>query len=196
MYIDPELAKVSNGLNPEFSTNGNIAAQQLLYSESAVANIAIQKELEKAQEEIYNTAELDALFNACNAYFSALILKTNAKIQNQNLQITKRNLELAEQNFDAGASGKSDVLRFRSQLAQNTQSLIQASNAFKQSLNTINQLLNNEISNPIDLEDAELSEGVFKEYNYQKLFTLLDDPKIQTKLIAFLVQEQKSMRQN
>ncbi len=191
IYVDPELAKVSNGLNPEFSTTGNIAAQQLLYSENAVANIAIQKKLEKAQEEIYNTAELDAIFNACNAYFSALILKTNAKIQNQNLQITKRNLELAEQNFDAGATGKSDVLRFRSQLAQNTQSLIQASNAFKQSLNTINQLLNNKISNPIDLEDAELSEGVFKEYNYQKLFGLLDDPKIQTKLIEFLVQEAK-----
>lgn len=189
VYIDPELAAASNGLNPEFSTAGNIEASQLLYSESVAANITIQNELQKAQQEVYNAAELDALLNATIAYFNALILKTNAKIQNQNLQITKRNLELSEQNFDAGASGKADVLRFRSQLAQNTQSLVEARNQFKQSLNTINQLLNNKISNPIDLEDAEMSKGVFENYSYQNLFDLLDDPKMQTKLIEFLVQE-------
>jgi len=92
------------------------------------ANIDIQKSVNKAQQEVYNAAELDALLNATTSYFNALILKTNASIQNQNLQVTKQNLELAEQNFQAGASGKSDVLRFKSELAQNTQSLISAAN--------------------------------------------------------------------
>ncbi len=191
IYIDPKVAEIAGGINPEFSTSGNVIAKQLLYSENASANVTIQKELQKAQQEVYNSAELDALLNASVAYFNALILKTNANIQNQNLLITKKNLELAQQNFEGGASGKSDVLRFRSQLAQNSQSLIEAGNQLKQSFNTINQLLNNKISKVIDVQDAELSKGVFKQYNYNDFFELLDNPKLQPYLIEFLVEEAK-----
>lgn len=191
IYLDPRVAEISNGLNPEFSTSGSLVLNQLLYSESAKANIDIQNNLQKAQVETYNSAELDALLNATVAYFNALILKTNTQIQNENLKVTKRNLELAEQNFEAGATGKSDVLRFKSQLAQNTQSLIEAGNQLKQSFNTINQLLNTKISSKIDVEDAHLSEGVFKNYRYQDFFELLDDPKLQANLIDFLVEEAK-----
>jgi outer membrane protein TolC/ABC-type uncharacterized transport system substrate-binding protein len=191
IYIDPRVAEISGGSNPEFSTSGSIVASQLIYSESASANIDIQNNLQKAQQEAYNSVELDALLNASVAYFNTLILKTNSQIQNENLKITKRNLELAEQNFEAGATGKSDVLRFRSQLAQNTLTLIEAGNQLKQSFYTINQLLNTKISNKIDVEDAELSEGIFENYRYQEFFELLDDPKLQLGLIDYLVEEAK-----
>ncbi len=191
IYLDPRVAEISGGSNPEFSTSGSVVASQLIYSESASANIDIQNNLQKAQQEAYNSVELDALLNASVAYFNALILKTNSQIQNENLKITKRNLELAEQNFEAGATGKSDVLRFRSQLAQNTLTLIEAGNQLKQSFYTINQLLNTKISNKIDVEDAELSEGVFKNYRYQDFFKLLDNPKLQSGLIDYLVEEAK-----
>ena len=191
IYIDPRVAEISGGSNPEFSTSGSVVASQLIYSESAAANIDIQNNLQKAQQEAYNSLELDALLNASVAYFNALILKTNSQIQNENLKITKRNLELAEQNFEAGATGKADVLRFKSQLAQNTLTLIEAGNQLKQSFYTINQLLNTKISNKIDVEDAELSEGVFKNYRYQEFFELLDDPKLQSGLIDYLVEEAK-----
>jgi len=191
IYIDPKLAELSNGSNPEFSTSGSVIAKQLLYSESASANVDIQKNLNKAQQEVYNATELDALLNASVSYFNALILKTNVSIQNQNLQVTKRNLELAIQNFEAGASGKSDVLRFKSQLAQNTLGIIEAGNQLKQSFNVINQLLNNTISNKIDVEDAELSTDIFINYKYEDFFNLLDNPNLQVSLIEFLVEEAK-----
>lgn len=191
-YLDPRVAEISGGQNPEFSTAGNITLKQLIYSESASAGVAIQKSKNKAQEENYNAAELDALLNASTAYFNALILKTNAGIQNQNLQVTKQNLELAEQNFEAGASGKSDVLRFRSQLAQNTQNLIDASNQLKQAYFTINQLMNVKISSKMAIEDAEMASGTFKNHNYENLMTLLDNPKLQPLLIDFLVEEAKT----
>ncbi len=191
VYLDPRVSEISNGANPELSTSGAIVAEQLIYSESASANIDIQQELQKAQEATYNASELDALLNASIAYFNALILKTNTTIQNQNLQLTKRNLELAEQNFEGGASGKSDVLRFRSQLAQNTQNLIDAGNQLRQSYFTINQLMNTSISKEIDIDDAVLSEGVFKNYKYEDFYDILDNPKLQPALIEFLVQEAK-----
>jgi len=189
VYLDPKIAEISNGQNPEFSTSGNVTLKQLIYSESASANTDIQKELKKAQVEVYNAAELDALLNAAKAYFNALILKANVRIQNQNLQVTKRNLELAEQNFTAGASGKSDVLRFRSQLAQNTQSFIEAGNQLKKSYNTINQLINVNISSKISIEDAELAKGLFKSYTYEEFLELIDNPQLQPALIAFLTEE-------
>ncbi|WP_108840613.1 TolC family protein [Aquimarina sp. Aq78] len=191
VYLDPKVAEISNGSNPEFSTSGNIALEQVIYSESAGANITIQENLQKAQQETYNAAELDAILNASVAYFNALILKTNLQIQNQNLQVTKKNLELADQNFTAGESGKSDVLRFRSQLAQNTQSLIDAGNQMQQGFNTINQLMNNSISTEIDIDDAEISQGLFKNYKYEDFLEILDDPKLRPALIDFLVEEAK-----
>ncbi|PCI34813.1 MAG: hypothetical protein COB60_05650 [Flavobacteriaceae bacterium] len=189
IYIDPRVAKVSNGKNPEFSTTGSVVLEQLLYSESASANIDIKENLKKAQQEVYNAAELDALLNAAVSYFNALILKTNVKILNKNLQLTKRNLEIAEQSFEIGASGKSDVLRFKSQQAQNTQSLIDAGNQLRQAFNTINQLMNNSISSKIDIDDAILAKGIFKNYRYESFLALLDNPKFQPALIDFLVEE-------
>ena len=192
VYIDPRVAEVSNGQNPEFSTSGNLTLNQLIYSESVAANTDIQKSLKEAQKEVYNAVELDALLNASISYFNALILKSNVKIQNQNLLVTKRNLELAEQNFAVGASGKSDVLRFRSQLAQNTQSFIEAGNQLKQAYNSINQLMNTSIANKIDVDDAELAKGLFKNYTYEGFLDLLDNPKLQPVLIEFLVEEAKN----
>ncbi len=191
-HTDPITAESRGGRSPEFSTSGDIALQQLIYSESASAEIDIRESLEKAQQETYNAAELDALLNATTAYFNALILKTNANIQNQNLQVTKQNLELAEQNFQAGASGKSDVLRFRSELAQNTQSLITAGNRLSQAYFTINQLMNVDIATKIAIQDAKISLGIYKDYNYPEMIRLLDDPKMQSTLIVFLIEEAKN----
>ncbi|MEM6685476.1 MAG: TolC family protein, partial [Bacteroidota bacterium] len=190
-YVDPNLAEVSNGQNPEFSTSGNVTLQQTIFSEAANANIDIQKDLLKAQQENFNAEQLDLIFNASNAYFTTLILKANAQIQLQNLALTKKNLELAKQNFDVGESGKSDMLRFRSQMAQNTQSMVEAVNQLEQSFVGLNQLLNNPTGTEIDVEDVALGEGIFKNYNYEELTQLLDDPKLREPFIAFLVEEAK-----
>lgn len=190
-YIDPDVAEISNGTNPELSTTGNVALEQLVYSQDATTNIGIQKDLQKAEQERYNATELDALLNAAVSYFNALILKTNTNLQNQNLKLTKRNLEIAQQNFEGGASGKSDVLRFRSQLAQNTQSLIDAENQLLQGYYTINQLMNTTINKEIDIDDAFLSEGVFKNYKYDDFYAILDNPVLRPTLIEFLVEEAK-----
>ncbi len=190
-YIDPDVAEISNGQNPEFSTAGNLTVQQTLFSEAANANIAIQKKLQKAQEESFNADQLDLIFNVSNVYFNTLILKTNVQIQIQNLELTKKNLQIAKQNFEAGQSGKSDLLRFRSQMAQNTQSMVEAINQLEQGFINLNQVLNNPIKLEIDIEDAVINEGVFKEYNYEDIADLLDDPTLREPFIDFLIEEAK-----
>ena len=188
-YIDPDVAEISMGQNPEFSTSGNITLNQTLFSEAANANISIQKNLQKAQEENFNATELDLIFDVSNAYFNALILKVNTQIQSRNVELTKRNLEVAQQNFQAGQAGKSDMLRFRSELAQNTQTMVEAVNQLEQSFLFLNQLLNNPVDMEIDVEDVELNEGIFEQYNYQDFFELLDNPTLREPFIGFLIEE-------
>jgi outer membrane protein TolC/ABC-type uncharacterized transport system substrate-binding protein len=192
VYIDPEIAKVSNGSNPEFSTSGNITLEQVLYSEEASANIAIQKELAQASEQNFNADQLDAVLNGSMAYFNALISKTNFIIQDENLRVTRKNYEIANQNYSAGQSGKSDVLRWKSELAQATQNIVLAQNNMHQSLHALNETLSNPIDLKIDVEDANLSEGVFEKYDYERVFKVIDDPILRVKFVKFLINEAKT----
>lgn len=190
-YIDPNIAEISNGQNPEFSTNGNLNLNQVLYSEQATANISVQKSLLDAQIEEYNSNELDALLDASVAYFNALVLKTNVSINNRNLQLTKLNLNIADENLELGASTKADVLRLRSQMAQNTQSLIEARNTLKQSYYQINQLLNNPIDNNIKIKDTIIDGLTMENEDYRYLVDLLDEPQQRKKIVGFLIEEAK-----
>ena len=190
-YVDPDAAAASNGQNPEFSTAGNITLQQTIFSEAANANISIQKKLQKAQQENFNAVALDAVFDASNAYFNVLILKANLQIQLRNLEVTKQNLKIAQQNFEAGEAGKSDVLRFTSQQAQDTQSLVEAINQLEQGYLILKQLLNIPLDTEIEITDAEISKGVFENYNYDQLVDLLDSPRSREPFIEFLVEEAK-----
>lgn len=186
-YVDPSLAEVANGQNPEFSTNGNISLSQLIYSEAVSANVSIQKSLEQAQIQNYTAEELNTVLQGANTYLNCLILKANLQIVSQNLELTKTNLQIARQNFEAGQSGKSDVLRFESELAQGSQLLIEAINNLKQSFFELNKILNNPIDQKIDVEDLELQVELFERYNYSKWSQYLDNPKLRKKLIGFLV---------
>jgi len=191
-HVDPDLASNGFGQNPEYSTSGAVVLQQTLFSEAANAGIRIQRMLREAQKENYNAAALDVIFDASNAYFNILILKANVQIQMRNVELTKQNLRTAEQNYEAGQSGKSDVLRFTSQMAQDTQSVVEAVNLLAQGFIVLNQLLNLPLDTQIDIEDVVLDEGLFEEYKYDQLVDLLDSPGSRELFIAFLVEEAKN----
>jgi len=191
VHVDPDLARISNGSNPEFSTSGSLTLNQTLYSNAANANIDIQSHLLDAQQQRFNSVELDSIFTAINAYFNVLILKTNAQIQLLNLKLTKDNLKLARQSYEIGQSGKSDTLRFQSAKAQNTQAMVEAANQLEQAYINLNQVLNNPIDAEIDIVDVALDQGVFKDYNYNLMVELLDDPELREPFIDFVIEKAK-----
>lgn len=192
VYIDPKLAEISNGQNPEFSTDASLTLSQTIFSPDATANIGIQNDLLEAQRKLYDSSQLDVIFDGANAYFNALLLKANLQITSRNLGVTKRSLQLARQNFESGQTGKSDVLQFTSQLAGNTQTLVEAVNLLEQSFFGLNQLLNQPINRKIDVEDAELGKGVFEKYQYDQFREFLDNPSLKEPFVAFIVNEAKA----
>ena len=190
-YLDPRVAEISNGQNAEYTVNGQVVLQQTVFSEAANANISIQKSLKEAEKQNYNAEQLDAVLNVAKAYFNILILKSNVSIQLRNVKLTRQNLKLAEQNYEAGLKGKSDLLRFRSEMAQNTQSMIVAANQLEQGYMSLNQLLNNPIDKEIDVKDVSLDEGLYKQYNYNDFYEIMDDPGLRDLFIEFLITEAK-----
>jgi outer membrane protein TolC/ABC-type uncharacterized transport system substrate-binding protein len=191
-YIDPEFAELYSGSYPEFSTSGDITLEQLLFSEESSANITIQEMLHQATKQDFTAAELDTVLDGCIAYFNVLIAKTNFSIADENLRLTRNNFEIAKQNYSAGQSGKADVLRWKSELAQATQNLVTARVTLQQSFSALNEVLANPIDFKIDVEEASLAEGVFETYNYQNIFEVIDNPLLRKKFIKFLVAEAKT----
>ena len=188
-YLDPAIAEISNGQNAEVTVAGNLVLQQTLFSEGANANISIQKYLKEVEQEKFNAEQLDAILNISNAYFNILILRSNVSVQLRNLKLTRQNLILAEQNYESGLKGKSDMLRFKSEMAQNTQSMIVAANQLEQGYMGLNQLLNKPLDSRVEIEDVVLDDGLYKQYNYDQFFELLDDPSLRDIFIEFLIQE-------
>lgn len=188
-YLDPNIARISNGNNPELSGSANLTLQQLLYSREAHANIGIQQQQLAAQEKNYEADQLDAILNTAGAYLNVLIRKTNVAIQNQNFQITKKNLRLARQNFEGGVSSKADILRFRTEMTQNAQQLINAGNALQQAFNDLNQLMSFPIDSFIDVQDIALDQDFLDNYNYEHWTRILDNPELFHIITEFLVQE-------
>ena len=188
-YIDPDIAVLGFGQTPEFQTSGNITLQQTIFSETANATINIQKNLQKAQQENFNALELNTILNISKAYLNILILKANAQIQKSNLDLTKRNLKIAEQNFNLGQSSKSDMLRFKSQMAQNNQVMIESINQLEQGFIALNQLLNNPINKKIDVDNMALGDNVFGAFQYEQFVDLLDSPATREIFVEFLIKE-------
>lgn len=188
-YIDPDVAELGFGQTPEFQTSGSININQTIFSAEASANITIEKNLQKVAVEQLNSEELNTVFQVSQAYLNILILKSNAEITRNNLTISKQNFSIASQNFETGFSGKSDVLRFKSEIAQNTQALVEIVNQLDQGYFQLNQLLNNPINKKIEIEDVTLNLEVFNALQYKDLITLLDNPLTRTPFVEFLTNQ-------
>ena len=188
-FIEEDLATASNGSNPENLTSGNISLSQTIYSEAATANISIQKSLQQAQEATLTSDQLETVYNAVQAYYQALSLKANLQIRYTNLQLTKKNLQVAKQNYEAGQAGKSDVLRFTSERANNTQVLLEGVSNLEQGYNALNFILNNPIDLDIEIDDVTMEDEIFNIYRYDSFLTYLDNPELRKVFVDFLYEE-------
>lgn len=188
-YVDPNLVSAVPGFYQEYSVSGLVQLDQTVYSQDLTALIKINKLLKQAEQANFNTSTLDAVKDITNVYFNCLVLKTNVIIQAKNLDVTRENLKIATQNFEAGYQGKTDLLRFTSEKAQNTQVLVESRNQLYQSYNLMNQILNQDISTKIDIQDVSLEDESFEKYHYNSFIEILNQPNMQPIFTKFLVSE-------
>ena len=122
-YNQVNQEQVVVGVNPEKRTDAQLNFSQLIYSESAWANYDISQLLFDNQDALYQSKLLDTAQQAATAYLNLLRTKADEEIRLANLEVTRKNMELAENRLRVGASGKSDILRWKSQLALDRKNL-------------------------------------------------------------------------
>lgn len=158
LQIDEDRAEASFGQQPEQSVSGTVSVTQLLYSEPAWANYAIQKNLQISREREMDQIRFDIAQSAATAYLNVLRAKTFERIQKQNLTLTRSNLELARIRESIGTARAAEVLRWESELASNRKQVISANANRNVSEIALNRILHRPAEEHFETQDAGLDD--------------------------------------
>ena len=149
---------VEAGLFAERRTDGGVALEQLIYSDSAAANVTIQKQLQLAREASLHETRLDIIQAATSAYYTVLNARSQLGVQENNLVVTRRNLQLAQSRVALGSSSPADVYRWQAEEARAQILVLDARASLGQSWNRLNRLLHRPQIERIALQKASFDE--------------------------------------
>ncbi|MDH3611948.1 MAG: TolC family protein [Gammaproteobacteria bacterium] len=149
---------VAAGLFAERSTDAAINLDQLIYSDSASANLKIQKELQRSRLASLQEFKLDVVQAATTSYYTVLNARSQLAVQENNLKITRANLELAEDRVRLGTSTRADVYRWQAEVARAQILVLNARAALNQSWDTLNRILHGVQGTRFALKEASFDE--------------------------------------
>jgi len=175
VMIDEKRAEQSGGTQSQRTTTGNITATQLIYSDQVLGNISSQKSLYQASLFDSKNIEVDVIFTVAEAYFRILNAKTSRKIFKDNVNLIKRNLKTAQQREVIGYSGRSDVLRWKSQLATASTELLAATQEVMLAKNYLNRILNRDQAEIFHIEDTSMNDDIFSIYSANSIEKYIDN---------------------
>jgi outer membrane protein TolC len=162
--IDEDRAAASFGSQAERTLTGSATVSQLLYSDGALANLEIQRQLQLSRTEELEALRLDIALDAAVTYLNLLRAKTLVQVQRNNLGLTRSNLELARIRRTIGAANPAEVFRWESQIATDRKELIEAMAQRRVAEIAINRLLHRDLEQrfltaEVDLDDPYLITG-------------------------------------
>jgi len=149
---------VTAGLSPERTADAAISVDQLLYSDAASANLAIQKQLQKSRLASFDEFRLDVVLAASTAYYAVLNARSQLAVQENNLRISKANLELAENRVSLGSSTAADVYRWQAEVARAQILVLNERAAEDQAHVTLNRILHRPQGVRLALKEASFNE--------------------------------------
>ncbi len=188
LVIDKDRAQASFGSQAERTLTGTARASQLVFSEPALANLSIQKHLQKSREAEYDQLRLDISQEAATAYLNVLRAKTFEKIQKENLKRTRSNLDLAQVREAIGYSGPAEVYRWESQIANARKDVIEIIAQRNLAEISLNRLLHRPLEESFEIEDVDISDPTFAISN-KEIATYFDDLFSFKTFRAFMVGE-------
>jgi len=167
-----ESPTVSAGLFAERSADGSFNLNQLIYADSASANLAIQKDLQVSRQQSLRQLRLDVVQAATSAYYRVLAAKSQLVVQENNHHVSRTNLELAQDRVDLGSSTMADVYRWQAEVARGQILVLDARAAVDQSYDALNRLLHRPQGRPIALRPAQMNDAfVFTQKEWDSLIT-------------------------
>ncbi len=144
--IDPNIASPFANAQRQFTWG--VTGRQLLYSAQAHGGLRATRDRYRSIEWDYNSARLDTMLAAGESYLNVLRAKNNEGVQRDNLKLTRKNLSLAETRYTIGVSGREEVFRWQTQIAESRSDVIQASATRNQAEIELNRILNRPLEGP------------------------------------------------
>lgn len=189
LLVDEITAFSYQGVRGRWSWTASVSATQILFSEPAFANIAIQELLKESQEAVLYQTQLDAILDVTTAYLNVLQAKRGVQIQNENVNVTKRNLDIASAKLAVGYSGATDINRWESELALANIDLNNAQASLRQARYSFNQLLNRPIDEDFILDEITFSGDPLLFVNDGRMDPLITNPGDLEIFADFLVED-------
>jgi outer membrane protein len=187
-FLDENTVNSSFGTRGSFNWTAGASFSQLILSEPALANIAIQKLLFESQQQLQNQSELDVVLEVAQRYFNYLQVLSLAELQNNNIRAINQNLTIATNKEKVGYSGASDVYRWQTELDLAKTDLYEANAQLKSLGYQLNETLNRPIGEVFAIEGSE-NITQFIENLDQVFLDLIQDQTTLSQLANFMVEE-------
>ena len=170
-FIDADRAEASVGNQPQRALVGGVTATQLLFSEPAWANLAIQDDVQLSREAQRDALRLDVISEAATAYLNVLRANTFERIQRENLRLTRANLERARVRRLIGAASPAEEFRWETEIARGRSASIQANSQRNVAEIALNQVRHRPLEEPfstmeVGLEDPSLLTADTRFFDY------------------------------
>jgi outer membrane protein TolC/ABC-type uncharacterized transport system substrate-binding protein len=150
-------------------TSVGASFSQVVYSERAWAGYSIAKSLADAQQQGERTDMLDTLNDSAAAYLNLLRARSVELVRRRNVENTRKNLETSRVREEVGLGGRSDYLRWVSQLASDKQELLAAESQRRQAEVEVMRILHRPAGEPFTIVETGLDDPL----------TLISDPRAQ-----------------
>ncbi|WP_420459080.1 TolC family protein [Neolewinella sp.] len=186
--LDGQTVASSFGQQGQYNWTANGTLNQVILSEPAFANVAINRFLLEGQQAALEQTQLDVVLDVATAYLNVLQSKVFADLQNENLAVTRANLNSATTKQKVGAGGATDVYRWESELALNKIEVNNAQAQLAQARYNLNQLLNRPINEDFQLPDFTGQDTLLGLVG-QTILPLLNSPRDLDRLANFLADE-------
>ncbi|MEM8583727.1 MAG: TolC family protein [Bacteroidota bacterium] len=189
LRLDDNSVRNSFGLRSRFALSGTATFTQLILSEPALANIAIQRFLRESTAQVLRQNELDVIVDVCNGYLNILQAQALVELRNENLGLTRKNLDIAQAKEQVGFSGTSDVYRLESELALDNIDLNNALASSRQARFALNSILNRPINDEYELQNLETDADISFLVMDERIAASINNPGDANILGDFFVQE-------
>ena len=179
--LNDDSNNVISGAAAEQSSDAAITLRQILYSDSALANVAIERYFKKNQLAIKRQLELDIIVEAVTTYLNVLKAQTLIQVQQEDLKLSRTNLEHAKTRQRIGVASPAEIYRWQIRLSNARRELLRSQAQLQQSHDALNRLLNRPlkesfIAQPATLDDPrliisrkELFDYVNNDHAYERL---------------------------
>lgn len=149
----PEGETMEFRMGQEFSTNGSLAVNQLLFNGSYIVGLQASKHYRRLQESAFLKSEEDVIFNVIQAYQLAVIAKENLAFSDSMVKITEQLINKQQNYFDVGMIVQEDMdqLNYSLQTAKNA--AVDANIQYSNAMSILKFSMGIPMSNEIDVTE-------------------------------------------